>query len=716
MGVSTYPTTYYEYALGVCGQVILSFVAPLVFSHLVYGVSLARPDLVQKYLGTWTQHPSVVRVFLHAYTLLSYATYVVSWVMLSCLVLLAVGFGHVHWAAGTVLISTMLIMALWYKVIDFDRSKKYGSMLDHLVSGRSTYSLIEMGTMMTETKKGKTHINHPILDEDEGGDEDNKHEGEVDERGDDIEHAPSADSISSPDSHHQQDDMRTRLLNILQSYLDTAPTSLRSRMRLFVVSLVAFIVVSFVACYISVGLCVEVQPTSYSTAFTRYFQPSYCPNGEICHFYFTVPDDLSTSLIASFHSSTKPTKPTLGRWLKTYSLFSGLCLFGTSSHKELLVKQDIDQLRLAYGGLANASYIRVTGIEEEERYVSSCDLSPLAANTTYYVVGMFFDQQGEPVFSSDELKVRTAPANRTSSYSFVTGGDMSMDEANMMLMQEAAKTEPLFAMVGGDIAYDNAFPQCYRRWDRWFVRWRDYLTTPLGYSVPMLLAIGNHEAGGFMVQPQDILYYSAYFPHALGSGTVDVLERKTYHRHNIGRSVTILSLDSWVVTPMADQVDFIRSNLQDATSNGVPFTLAIYHASLYPSVPSWEHLIVTDGRLYWEPLFSSLGLTAAFENHYHVYKRTFPIRNGHLVGDGDGDGVVYLGDGAWGIQGTDIPIVKDSWWIDKIEPVPFIYKVTVNDGGSDDDNQGNISNDRKLYVEAIGLDGPVFDTWTKYRP
>lgn len=44
------------------------------------------------------------------------------------------------------------------------------------------------------------------------------------------------------------------------------------------------------------------------------------------------------------------------------------------------------------------------------------------------------------------------------------------------------------------IAYDNGFKSCYMRWDKWFDRWERFMSNNNGgYSIPIILAIGNHE-------------------------------------------------------------------------------------------------------------------------------------------------------------------------------------------------------------------------------
>ena len=55
-------------------------------------------------------------------------------------------------------------------------------------------------------------------------------------------------------------------------------------------------------------------------------------------------------------------------------------------------------------------------------------------------------------------------------------------------------TDP-YAVVGGDVAYENAMRSCYRCWDLWLEDWEERMVTPQGYSVPMVVNVGNHDAG-----------------------------------------------------------------------------------------------------------------------------------------------------------------------------------------------------------------------------
>jgi len=44
------------------------------------------------------------------------------------------------------------------------------------------------------------------------------------------------------------------------------------------------------------------------------------------------------------------------------------------------------------------------------------------------------------------------------------------------------------------------------------------------------------------------------------------------------------------------------------------------------------------------PLFEKHNVDFVLEHHDHTFKRTHPLRGGHI----DSNGIVYLGDGSWG--------------------------------------------------------------------
>lgn len=58
---------------------------------------------------------------------------------------------------------------------------------------------------------------------------------------------------------------------------------------------------------------------------------------------------------------------------------------------------------------------------------------------------------------------------------------MGNDSAVSALSATGAAQEPHFALVGGDLAYENAQATCYRRVDTWLGNWMKTMLTPTGY-------------------------------------------------------------------------------------------------------------------------------------------------------------------------------------------------------------------------------------------
>src|SRR5690606_16033007 len=100
-----------------------------------------------------------------------------------------------------------------------------------------------------------------------------------------------------------------------------------------------------------------------------------------------------------------------------------------------------------------------------------------------------------------------------------------------------------------------------------------------------------------------------------------------------------------------------------------------------------------DMQKHWIPSFERYGLTAVFENDHHTFKRTHRIRNRERD---DENGILYLGDGCWGVQPRPVPDLKDAWWLAKAESRNHLWFVELDPDGSS-------------KFEAIDAKGEVFD-------
>eukprot|EP01120_Amphizonella_sp_Union-15-10_P003098 TRINITY_DN13420_c0_g1_i1.p1 TRINITY_DN13420_c0_g1~~TRINITY_DN13420_c0_g1_i1.p1 ORF type:complete len:257 (+),score=37.10 TRINITY_DN13420_c0_g1_i1:109-879(+) len=245
----------------------------------------------------------------------------------------------------------------------------------------------------------------------------------------------------------------------------------------------------------------------------------------------------------------------------------------------------------------------------------------LLPNTTYY----FSVGNGNDLRSySSERKFRTGPVS-DESYTFATGGDMGATSAVVELNKEIGTREVLFAAVGGDITYSDGFISCYRRWDWWINAW-ETITTPSGYIIPLIVSIGNHEAGGFGYDKKDAPYFFQYFVHFPMNSTLDPYDLPAYHTHIIGSDSVFLSLDSGVVTPVkGEQSQWLEEELNKYSYMAYKF--AIYHVPLYPSIRGYDAAESKALRNAWGPIFDRYHLTIGFENHDHGYKRSHQITN-----------------------------------------------------------------------------------------
>lgn len=301
-------------------------------------------------------------------------------------------------------------------------------------------------------------------------------------------------------------------------------------------------------------------------------------------------------------------------------------------------------------------------------------------NTDYYFSVGYINDNNTFVHSK-ERKFRTTPAHGT--YNFIAGGDMGIDDDVGKLIKIGARYEPYFAAIGGDIAYDNNFPGCHSRFDKFMKIWTDNAITPNGYTIPMITAIGNHEAGGFGMSKS--IFYTKSFVHEEFENVEDI---KSYHPHYVADSL-LLSLDSSVLSTFEEQVPFIEKELSKYSGNYLK--MALYHVPLYPSVRAittkWSKL----SRDIWEPLFDRHKLTLGLENHDHAYKRTKLIdENGFGP-----NGTLYIGDGAMGVKARrpaeNRDYIAHSYFGEFMIDVNMTYD--------------NIS------FEAIDVDGDVFDKY-----
>ncbi|MBO1317529.1 fibronectin type III domain-containing protein [Acanthopleuribacter pedis] len=320
---------------------------------------------------------------------------------------------------------------------------------------------------------------------------------------------------------------------------------------------------------------------------------------------------------------------------------------------------------------------KVPGLEDG-RDVHWVRLDGLTPNTTYYCVA------GNPEHGfSKEIKFRTLPVD-SETLRIVTGGDFGTSQLVGRMFRGAASHEPHLALLGGDIAYADGSLRNADRWDAWLKLWTENMITPSGYTVPMMLAIGNHEVSArYGGDPKEAPFFYNYFAQAGTQG---------YFRRQLGDHTVVYVLDSGHTNAHGgEQARWLEKHMA-ADRHQFKNLFAVYHVPLYPSHRVYETKYSVLGRQHWEPIFSRYGLTAAFENHDHTYKRSKPLSNGKI----DKNGVLYIGDGAWGRGDRGIDLVQ-RWYLDKVGSMRHYWLVEV-------------APDNVVY-RAFDKQGKVFDVF-----
>jgi 3',5'-cyclic AMP phosphodiesterase CpdA len=234
---------------------------------------------------------------------------------------------------------------------------------------------------------------------------------------------------------------------------------------------------------------------------------------------------------------------------------------------------------------------------------------------------------------------RTMPAKATSPIHFVSGGDAGVGPHVVNNNIEAARQDPMFAVIGGDIAYDNGKePNTHLAFLRSYSK---HMVGRGGRLIPMVVCIGNHEVRGGYGKPRS----EAPFFYALHDG---LFAERSFATLDFGDYLSLVLLDTGHTSPIeGEQTDWLRQTLVARADH--PNVLVVNHVPAYPSHRKFQGENGKPGtgegnRTHWVPLFERYRVDLVLEHHDHTFKRTHPLLDGHI----DNRGLLYLGDGSWG--------------------------------------------------------------------
>ncbi|QDU18648.1 purple acid phosphatase family protein [Urbifossiella limnaea] len=310
--------------------------------------------------------------------------------------------------------------------------------------------------------------------------------------------------------------------------------------------------------------------------------------------------------------------------------------------------------------------------------VYRAELTGLVPGTEY-----LFRVDGHP----RTYRFRTMPAKATDTFTFVSGGDCGVNAhavANNIL---AAKQEPHFALIAGDLGYDNGTSA--RTALGFLKNYGQHMVDPQGRLIPLVTCLGNHEVKGGYARSRAAATY--YFPLFDG-----LYPETSYAALDFGDYLSLVLLDTGHVSPVGGaQADWLGGAL--AARQDRPHLIVANHVPAYPSyrAPTGTGVMGLSGtgdgnRRYWCPLFERHNVDVVLEHHDHTFKRTHPLKDGRP----DKNGVLYLGDGSWGMLRPPVSPEKRPY----LASVGRAYHVSLH----------RLEGDRRFHV-ALDESGKVAD-------
>ncbi|MGB7978816.1 MAG: metallophosphoesterase family protein [Chlamydiales bacterium] len=328
---------------------------------------------------------------------------------------------------------------------------------------------------------------------------------------------------------------------------------------------------------------------------------------------------------------------------------------------------------------ADGNWLEASGqhVNLEQILVHTVALEGLAPDREY---------QFKIVDDSRMYRFKTAPDQLNEPLRFVIGGDVYLSKKLFRKMgQTVMKRDPLFAVLGGDLAYAlSRHPfqgSPLRRWISFLNEWKETMITPEGRIVPFLVVPGNHDIA---TDNYELFFNLFAFP-----------QKQLYRAIDFGSYMTLLLLDTGHFQPIEGrQTLWLEKAL--STRTATPYRFAVYHEAAYPSHYPYQGVTPKKIRAHWIPLFEKYNLLAAFENHNHAFKRTYSIKAGQIAPSGD-SGVIYLGDGGWGAQPRT---TNDLWYLAKRSRKATVLWIEMQD--------------TETHVEALDLANQAIDQITLY--
>ncbi|WP_438349540.1 metallophosphoesterase [Paenibacillus sp. FA6] len=253
--------------------------------------------------------------------------------------------------------------------------------------------------------------------------------------------------------------------------------------------------------------------------------------------------------------------------------------------------------------------------------VHKAEVSKLEPETTYsYRVGSGKDKEWSvPVTFTTE-------AEELDEFTFINVADsQGITEEDFelwgMTLNKAFETFPnaRFIVHNGDLTED---PEDELAWDHFFGKATKWLT-----QVPLMPVTGNHDEVDGVADR-----YIAHF-NLPDNGAENSIEGTTYSFDYGSAHIVVLNTES----NMKEQTKWLEQDLADTDK---PWKIVAMHRGPYGGK--------TNGKVKdWVSIFDKYKVDLVLQGHNHEYSRSYPLREGTIVGDGSNivnnrEGTVYV--------------------------------------------------------------------------
>lgn len=224
---------------------------------------------------------------------------------------------------------------------------------------------------------------------------------------------------------------------------------------------------------------------------------------------------------------------------------------------------------------------------------------------------------------SEQGAFKTAELDGTRTKFLFFGDSQSEDEAGFKLwsniVRKAVTDQPDydFILQAGDMV-ENGFKEA--EWNMWFKAVQDTFLKTTVVSV-----VGNHEVTGTR-KNDDFL---AHFNNPQNG--IDSLKGSNYSFDYHNAHIAVLNSEY----DFEEQKEWLR---RDLAATDRTWKIVTFHRGPYGSKNNEKRI-----REAWTSAFDELNVDVALNGHDHVYLRTYPLRGGKPVGEGEGTTYIVAG-------------------------------------------------------------------------